>query len=251
MGIITFVLGAALASFISLIADRYNTGRSSVRGRSICFSCGETLGVGDLIPIFSYLYSRGRCRSCNSRIPATLLWVELLMGSLSVLAAYQVGLLYNLSTLLIIQFLLFILGFCALLLITLYDLKHKIIPDSFLLAFLVVGVIKAYIAGALLSGLLYGLIIALPFFLIWLLSKGALMGLGDPKMMFAMAFFLGGLPVISAVFLAFWLGAVVIIVLKVFGRRLTMKSEIPFAPFLAVSTVLTALLDINLFHVVF
>jgi prepilin signal peptidase PulO-like enzyme (type II secretory pathway) len=140
-GAIIFLFGASLGSFVLVIAERYKTGFSFFKGRSICFSCSQKLRSKDLFPVFSFLALRGRCRHCQAKIPSLAFWVEVVMGGLAVLAAQKAGILasfqfvvFNLQT--IFNFLILNFIFATILLISVYDLKHFIIPDSFLLVLL-------------------------------------------------------------------------------------------------------------------
>ena len=74
---ITFILGCALGSFTDCLAGRMLAGASILKGRSHCDACGHVLGVPDLVPLFSWLCLRGRCRYCGAKIPAESFWAEL------------------------------------------------------------------------------------------------------------------------------------------------------------------------------
>jgi leader peptidase (prepilin peptidase)/N-methyltransferase len=74
---IGFMLGASLGSFGTVLAHRLPRGESIVHPRSHCPSCNATLGVRDLVPIFSYLAFRGRCRRCGIKIGIQYLLIEL------------------------------------------------------------------------------------------------------------------------------------------------------------------------------
>jgi leader peptidase (prepilin peptidase)/N-methyltransferase len=144
----------------------------------------------------------------------------------------------------------------TLLAILVYDLKHKIIPDRFSLIF-------ALLSGTtLLLRLKWGLVapefvsvlgvsilpwmhllaaplIALPFAALWFFSGGRAMGLGDAKLAWGIGWFLGISGGISAVVFAFWCALFPSIVLLLLpNKRFTMKSEIPFAPFLVLGTLI-------------
>ena len=68
LGLIRFLLGAALFSFMNVVAWRLPRGMDPLKGRSVCPQCGHTLGVPDLVPVFSWLFLRGRCRHCGAHI---------------------------------------------------------------------------------------------------------------------------------------------------------------------------------------
>jgi prepilin signal peptidase PulO-like enzyme (type II secretory pathway) len=282
-GIIVFWLGTALGSFIAVIGSRYNTGLSFLKGRSVCFSCNKELSKKDLLPIVSFLFLRGRCRYCKSKIPISTFFVEIIMGLLSVLAALKVGIFDNFqfsifNFQLIFNFLILTVIFGTILLISVYDLKHFIIPDSFLiflffLSFLYILIPNLSIFPSfhfslllttgylLLTSVLSGFVLSLPFFLLFLISKGTWFGLGDVKYIFVFGFFLGFSAGLSALVLAFWIGAVfsvlALLVKKLIPRinlpllrnNLTIKSEIPFGPFLSLGIIISFYLNADLFQI--
>jgi len=182
-GILIFFFGAALGSFIMVIANRYNTGLSFLRGRSICFACNAELQKKDLIPIFSFLFLRGKCRYCQSKISKETIIVELLMGVLLVILAFQTGILgsHSQSIMLInwFNFLILISIFATIALISIYDLKHFIIPDFFLVIFFILSILSnlySVMLGSISIGYLFlnlcsGIILFIPFFLIFLFRR--------------------------------------------------------------------------------
>ena len=76
------LLGMAVGSFLNVCIDRLPSGRSIVKPPSQCDSCHRRLAAGDLIPVLSYLWLRGRCRYCRAPIPQRIVWVELASGAL-------------------------------------------------------------------------------------------------------------------------------------------------------------------------
>jgi prepilin signal peptidase PulO-like enzyme (type II secretory pathway) len=262
-----FVLGAMVGSFLNVVALRYNTGRLRQAifggGRSHCASCDKVLAWYELVPVISFVLQKGRCRSCQARLSWQYPLVELLTGLLFTVAflreavgAHSFGLLLAL----IILSLLVVIG--------VYDLRHKIIPNALAYAFaafaLVYSVARllpvspmgdfsafaAILDFHALSQAIFWLVMAgpalfLPFYALWKVSDGRWIGLGDGKLALGMGWFLGLSGGISAVVLAFWLGALVAVSMLAIqrawpklGSALNMKSEIPFAPFLIVGTIL-------------
>jgi len=280
LGII-FLFGAALGSFVAVIVDRYNTGLPWSRGRSICFSCNIQLKREDLYPIFSFLFLKGRCRYCKSKIPRQTFFVEILMGVLSVLASLKSGLLLvdfsilhnsyfiiqsHISLLLATNYLLLTAIFATILLISVYDLKHFIIPDSFLVSFFIFSFIYSFSSILhnsyfIIQSFISGFILALPFLAIFLISKGRWLGFGDVKYIAVIGFLLGFIEGLSAVVLSFWIGAAFAILalflkkiapyinLPLFKNNLTIKSEIPFGPFLSLGVIISLLLNLDLFKI--
>jgi leader peptidase (prepilin peptidase) / N-methyltransferase len=279
-GIVIFLFGAALGSFINVIANRYNTGLSFFKGRSICFSCNTQLQTRDLFPIFSFLFLKGKCRYCQSKIPKETIIFEFIMGGLSVLAAFYSGLLSAtglVTTLLdgsglfliMTKYLLVTAIFSSILLISVYDLRHFIIPDSFLVSLFVLSlvynlyftILNSLSFFLITSNFISGLILALPFFMIFLFSRGTWFGFGDVKYILVIGFFLGLVQGLSAVILAFWIGAVISITalllkkikphlnLPLLQNNLTIKSEIPFGPFLSLGIIISFYLSLDLFQI--
>ncbi len=232
-------------------------------GRSFCFSCNKQLTWKELFPIASFLALRGKCRFCKSKIDKQYSLVEATMGILSVLLFWKLGGLavftdkvfavdgvdwvWVLSTALLFTL------FCLLVLIVVYDLKHKIIPDNFSYAFAALSLIKILFFSTTFPftltswDLFAGLILASPFALLWLISQGRWMGLGDAKLALGIGWFLGLKAGFVSIVLAFWIGAIFGVTLiginklqktSLFKHHVTMKSEIPFAPFLILGLLL-------------
>lgn len=261
LGIFFFVFGIVVGSFLNVVILRYNTGMG-IDGRSQCFSCGKQLQWYELIPVFSYIRQKGKCSACKSKISVQYPLVELFTG-ISFLAVYlQLKPFIFLSfPSFIFLFVVNILIFCILIVIFVYDLRHKIIPDGLAFALAVLGIITMVVSPlplALhlpsLSALIAGPLLFAPFAFLWFISKGTWMGFGDAKLAIGMGWILGVVAGLSAVILAFWIGAAVSILLIVIqklnlslgGKRLTMKSEIPFAPFLIIGFVLVFFFHITI-----
>jgi len=255
--IASFIFGTIIGSFANVFVLRYGTGRS-LNGRSSCGSCGHQLSWYELIPVVSWLIQRGRCRSCDSRISPQYLIVELVFGGVFALCAWftlgsvamlTLSLFINLVYLWIVSFLLIALS--------IYDIRHMIIPDGMLIV-LGAAVVAWHIGGlwgvwnTLLMALIAGPLVALPFFALWFVSKGRWMGLGDIKLAVVLGWMLGLLGGFSALIFGVWAGALVSLltigITRLVSRRagLTMKSEIPFGPFLVFGALLVLLTGITL-----
>ena len=256
------ILGIIIGSFLNVVILRFNTGKG-IDGRSLCFSCSKTLHWYELIPVASYLFQQGKCRSCKSSISRQYVLVELGTALLFALIAGRILLplseTYAVAS--IINLFLTLTAASLLVVIFVYDLRHKIIPDvfSYGFAFLALMRLVLYYQDHLFTlpgtlDLLAGPIVALPFVLIWFVSKGTWMGFGDAKLALGIGWFLGLAGAISALCLSFWIGAAVGICLILLQRskkrgRLSMKSEIPFAPFLVIGLLVVYFFPIDLFHI--
>ena len=119
---ITFILGCALGSFTDCLAGRMLAGASILKGRSHCDACGHVLGVPDLVPLFSWLCLRGRCRYCGAKIPAESFWAELVSGIACCLIVYR----FDVSVLALRGILLWIVLLC----LTLTDPNARYVTAS-------------------------------------------------------------------------------------------------------------------------
>ena len=246
--VLAFIFGTIVGSFLNVIALRFNTGMT-LGGRSKCLSCGKTLTWVELVPLFSYIFQRGACKKCKSKISWQYPLVEFMAGAIFVLIFFAFP---PLTPVLAIQTLLYILCTCLLLVISVYDIKHKIIPDQFVYVFDFIALVSVFIGGSSwfhipgLGGLLAGPIIALPFALLWLVSKGTWMGLGDAKLVLGIGWLLGLNGGINAMVLAFWIAAVASILwLMVVYKRFKPRTEIPFGPYLILGMYLVLLFNIQ------
>ncbi len=209
-----FVLGLIIGSFLNVLILRYNTGKG-FGGRSMCFSCGRTLTTRDLFPVLSYLWHRGRCRTCKSRISTQYIIVEALTGVLFVFAYYHNLHLLSVSTsVFALKLAIDCLLMSLFISMVVYDIRHKIIPDPAVVLTALLALLGHIILGTLTwSVVLSGFILAAPFYLIWLFSKGTMMGLGDAKLAITIGWLLGISAGFTAVIFGFWLGAFISILI--------------------------------------
>lgn len=266
--ILVFIFGTIVGSFLNVLVLRYNTGVSVVKGRSFCFSCGKKLGPLELIPVFSFIFQGGKCKGCDSKISWQYPIVESLTGILFVGVFMKY---FGLSGLFFDTYyvLISLIIMAVLISITVYDFKHKIIPDGLVITFGILALLKILADFFLMPGtpheikthiiwyLVAGPVLALPLFCIWLFSKGRFMGLGDPKLVLGIGWFLGPIYGLSAIILAFWTGAVyglVLMVLSKFswhGLKIDGKTEVPFAPFLVLGFLLVYFFNIDILNLGF
>ena len=177
LGLIRFLLGAALFSFMNVVAWRLPRGMDPLKGRSVCPQCGHTLGAPDLVPVFSWLFLRGRCRHCGAHIPARYLLVELLGGVLALGCTWRYGAAYALPGGLfgMIWAALLALAVCGILLsVSLIDAETQTIPDRLNLALAVCGAVSVLLSPAdWLPHVIGALCVSVPMFLLCLVIDGA------------------------------------------------------------------------------
>jgi len=247
--------GLVIGSFLNVVIYRFNTNKS-LGGRSACVSCRKQLCWYELIPLMSFLALGGRCRMCKSKISSIYPIVELSTG------VVFLGLFLKFQELLLLDWPIFIFTyvyyaflFSVLIVVAFYDFKHKIIPD---LLSLVLGVVAFlglflfnengfYVHIPNMIEFLSGIIIALPFAFFWLVSGGRWMGLGDAKLALGLGWLLGLSRALSGLVLSFWIGAIIGIALVFFSKEYKIKSEIPFAPFLVLGSIIAFLFDWHMF----
>ncbi|MBI5139345.1 prepilin peptidase [Candidatus Nomurabacteria bacterium] len=254
LSVIFFALGLIIGSFLNVVIYRYNT-NTSLGGRSACMSCQKKLCWYELIPLISFLTLRGRCHSCKSKIDIQYPIVEFLSGLVFMFIFLKFQYLFFIAPyIFFITFTYYALAFSILLVIAVYDFKHKIIPDMLVFIFGALAFFGMFFFSSsdfyfhtpTLLEFLAGPIAAFPFLLIWWLSKGVAMGLGDAKLVLGLGWLLGLTRVASGLTLAFWLGAIIGIILLIFSKKYGIKSEIPFAPFLILGTLVAFMLNLEL-----
>ncbi len=265
-----FVLffGAVVGSFLNVVIIRLKTGRTIVQGRSMCMSCGKQLAWFELIPVVSYLFLKGRCSGCKAEVSfqyPVVEWGTAILFFIAYGVVFSNPLSSGLAPLLFLW-----IQIALLVVISGYDLRHKIIPEGPLYVLAIVAIVKTiavgvgFSYGAIINTLgwqiLTAILLFIPFYLLWKVSNGRWMGFGDAKIAFVIGLLLPGIEGLSAVLLAFYIGAVTavsIIVAQKFQRLiaakktkgivLTMASEMPFGPFLAIGTILVGLYSAGAF----
>lgn len=235
--LIIFIFGLAVGSFLNCLIYRLQTEESFLIKRSYCPNCKKALSWQDLIPLLSFIILRGKCRYCQKPISWQYPLVELMTGALFVFIAFQW--LSGGITLLNFIYLLFIIS--ALIVIFVSDLRYYIIPDKVIYSATILAIIYCIYQFAIedqrliIINFLAAILASLFFLSIILISRGRWMGWGDVKLAFFMGLLLGFPNILVALFLAFFFGAIIGIGLILAGRK-TLKSEIPFGPFLVVGT---------------
>ena len=249
ISVFVFVLGLSFGSFLNVVIFRLEQ-NEGVGGRSYCPHCKHQLSWLDLVPVFSFLWLRGKCRYCKQKISWQYPLVEVSTGLIFLLISNSQFLISNeISNAKILEtiFLWYIAS--SLIVIFTYDLKHFLIPDVVLLPAIIVTFLYRILENLvhwklienwelIIGNYLLAALIASSFFLlIFLASRGRWMGFGDVKLAILMGLLLGLPNIFAALFLAFLGGAIIGIGLMLLHEK-GLKSEVPFAPFLIVGTAL-------------
>ena len=232
-----FILGAVIGSFLNVCIYRIPKQESIAAPASHCPQCSTPIKFYDNIPILSFLLLRGRCKSCNSPISIQYLLVEVINACGYLLISWKFGL--------SIESFVYAMFFSALLVISVIDLHHKIIPNVITLPGIVVGILygsstfpggtyESVIGTLLGGGLLF--IVAVGYKLISGIDG---MGFGDVKLIAMIGAFLSEpMVILFTIFLSSFIGSIVGIFMMIFmgkGR----KDMIPFGPFLSISGIIT------------
>ena len=219
-----WLFGACIFSFLNVVIYRVPRQLSFVRGRSQCPGCGHCLTGLDMVPVFSWLFLRGRCRYCGGKISARYTWIELFGGCIALLCVFKIG--FNLAAFTAFAF----LGMLTV--VAFVDIDTMEIPDELVLAIFLIGLISIVtMPGTALVGRLIGMIaVSLPLLLITLVVPGAFGG-GDIKLMSACGLLLGWKLNLVALLLAILGGGLYgmyLLACKKKGR----KEHFAFGPFL-------------------
>ena len=253
-----FILGLIVGSFLNVVSLRYVPATTikeswNVGGRSKCTSCNKTLSWYELIPVFSFIIQFGKCRSCGSKLSLQYPLVEIMSGLIFLLPFYFDP---PQSFIWIGIFLIFLLIFTI-------DYRLYIIPDelNFLLAVSGIGLMSLHYINdtfGLFNGSFLGyysaifglresvwtnhvfaaIIAFIIFGLIHLLTNGKGMGFGDAKLILAIGLIMGWPDITLVITLSFLIGSLISIFLLTLKKK-SMKSTLPFGPFIIVATIIT------------
>mgnify|MGYP001599760690 CR=1 FL=1 len=256
-----FTFGVIIGSFLNVVALRYSEDKNifslaHLGGRSNCQHCHQNLAWYELIPIFSFLLQKGKCWICLKKLSWQYPLVELASGLIFLLPLYFINYQLPITNYQLLSSVIWIAAFLIFLLIWAIDFRLYIIPDelNFLLAILGLilidaqnlygsfsefsgsflgsysalfglrsGVWQNHIGAMLIGAGIVGIII--------LLTRGNGMGMGDLKLMAALGLLYGWPDILFIFMFASVIGAAVSLVLML-ARKKTMKSSVPFGPFL-------------------
>jgi leader peptidase (prepilin peptidase) / N-methyltransferase len=235
--IITALVGMAVGSFVGVVADRVPVGRSVVSGRSRCGSCAQILCLRDLVPVFSWVVLRGRCRHCRTPIGPSAPAAECLGGACAVGVIERFGLSWEALAVSIVA--------AALIAQSVIDLRTHRLPREItypaLLAVVVVlglAALDRSTVGRLVGAVVGAVIFTLSLGAIRVISRGG-MGDGDVRLAPLLGIILGwwGYSLVPvAIVVASAAGAAVGSILIVTGRA-GRHTAVPFGPFLAAGTL--------------
>ena len=234
MGVLCFLLGASIFSFLNVIICRLPKKESFVKGHSHCTACGTELKARDLVPVFSWLCLRGKCRYCGAPISGRETLLEIFGGAAAVICFFR-----SLQT--PMAGLTGYLLLCALTVAAMVDLNTMEIPDGCHIFIALLAVVRAFtVPGVSIPGRLSGAVcVSVPMLLLALVINGAFGG-GDIKLMAACGLFLGWKLVLPAFFLGAVIGGIQGVVLLA-GKKAERKTRFAFGPGLCAGVLLSLL----------
>jgi len=241
------ILGLVVGSFLNVCIDRLPQNKSIAYPPSHCEACQHKLAAKDLIPVFSYIRLRGRCRYCQASIPRRILWVELATAVIFALLCWHYGLSAESGVMIFYA--------CLFTIIFVIDLEHSLILNKVVYPGMVAALLLALypwpwfsesigmrVAYAALGGAA-GFAI---FLLIAIVSRGG-MGWGDVKLAALVGMAIGFPLVFVAIIMAAILGGIVAVALLIAKKR-NRREMIPFGPFLALAAMVTLLWGSNILN---
>ncbi len=246
--ILIFIFGSAIGSFLNVLILRLPK-HETMGGRSHCPHCKKILTAGQLIPIFSYLFLRGKCAHCKARISPRYFFIEVTTGLLFILAWIVLDPVTWIDTLVLARAWLCIAVFIVIFVI---DWEEYLILDKvvFPTAAIVLGFnilidaaagnalwsLSSYTTGGLVAALCAGLI----FFSLWWFTRGKGMGMGDVKYVLLLGLIVGWPVIWICLMLSFFLGTLVSLPLLLTKRK-QLASALPFGTFLSVAGAISLL----------
>lgn len=253
---VLFVLGLAFGSFINALVWRMHENAtrqdeqkkfkmlSVWRGRSMCTHCKTTLGIKDLIPVFSWLRLRGKCRYCKKKIEDTPL-AEVLLPAL-LISSYMVWP-YGFDSAGLGMFAVWSLALAVMTALLVYDIRWMLLPNKIVYPFIglaiSVALVRVLDVGATVAfDALLGLAsVGGVFYILHRVSGGAWIGGGDVKLGYGIGLLVGH-PLLGflTIFIASVFGSLVAIP-QLARKKVTVMSRLPFGPFLILATVLVFL----------
>jgi leader peptidase (prepilin peptidase)/N-methyltransferase len=227
ISVIVFIFGAIIGSFLNVVIYRIPKGESIVFPASKCQSCQNNLKWWHNIPIFSWLFLKGKCYFCKNKISIQYPIVEILTGIIFVALYFKLGLVWYLPFVAV--------SFAALLTLVMIDFKYMAVPDNVNFT----ALIFALIQPEFLQALMYAAIAAGGLYLIGqlssLIARKQAMGGADVIVAGTMGALLG----FPNFFVALFLSAVLAIIPSLINR----EKGVPFVPFLALATFVVYLYD--------
>lgn len=257
--ILSFIFGTIIGSFLNVCIYRLPREESIVYPGSHCISCNEPISFYNNIPILSYLFLKGKCSKCNSKISLRYPLVEIITGLLFLATVWSFGL--------SIETFFYLIFISSLIAITFIDFKHMIIPNVITYPGIIVGILyntlrtdwnyslelignfnlamqnffsllsEVPLLDSIFGVVLGGGLLLLVAYSYEVIKKRQGMGMGDVKLLAMIGAFFGWEGVLFVIFLASILGSVIGISI-IIAKKGDLKYALPFGPFLSMAAVI-------------
>ena len=237
--IFVIILGGLWGSFANVCIYRLPMGKGVVSGRSFCPNCKKLITWKDNIPIISFVFLNGKCRSCKKKNSPQYLLIELITIVYFFVIYYLFGI--TITTLLFL-----ILGL-SFIIIFFIDLKHYIIPNVLTFSLMIIGFIKSFdpnlnpifpnFINSLIGGIFGYLIIWSIIYFYKQIRKKEGMGLGDAKLLSAIGFWFGWISIPFVIFLSSII-ALLSVIPSLLKNSKSMSSQIPFGPYIIIGCII-------------
>lgn len=250
---VVFIIGLVMGSFVNVLIYRIPLGKSILMPPSSCTDCGKRLTALDIVPIFSFIFLKGKCRHCGAPISLRYPLVELATAAVHIFLFNKFGFSVSFAAYAFLTIILIAVLFI--------DVGHRIIPDELVIAGIIGGILffvynifsplpeifgdskwwtpaAGFFSG---SGLL--LLVAILGSLLYRTDDA--MGMGDVKLMAPIGLFLGWKLCFTALFISILLAGVSSMVL-ILLRKKSRKDTIPFGPFIVTGTFITIMWGWNI-----
>lgn len=238
--IFMLIMGTIFGSFYNVVGYRIPNGLSIVKPGSFCPKCNHSLKWYELIPIFSYIFQKGKCKCCKERISIIYPMVEITTGILFAVSYYIFGFSY--------EFILALIVSSFLVIVIVSDINYLIIPDEVTFFFcLLLFFVKLFIEGIVIAvfSLGFGVLLFGIMYLIMILGnlifKKESMGGGDVKLMFFVGMAIGPTLGMFSIFLS----SVIALPLSLMVYIKDKDNVIPFGPFILIATFMIVLFGID------
>jgi leader peptidase (prepilin peptidase)/N-methyltransferase len=242
--IVFFLFGTVFGSFYNALMYRLPIHMPISKGRSICPKCKHTLSALDLVPFFSWLFLRGKCRYCGEKISPAYPIIECIAGALFAAAWILKGELVAAA---------FLSAFWSMLLIvTIMDYRHMLIAESVLVGFTAICAAcllwqKADIVNHLLGGVIGFAVYFAIHILAKIIYKKDAFGFGDVELMASIGLILGLRGSVETLGLSFYIAVMGLVVMKLLGKAVKRGIEIPFGPYICIAGFLVSLFEENIY----
>lgn len=225
------VLGAILGSFTTMLIHRLHFDEKGIfGGRSKCQNCKKVLKFWNLIPIFSWIFQKGKCSKCGKKISLFYPLIELTFTIIFFIFAQKFYGSFELIPLLIASFFCLVLFF--------YDLRYFEVDDRVVFPAVILAIIWSFFRDESWTVFFLGAGIGFSFYALqYFCSKGRWVGAGDMRLGLFMGFLLGYEKLLFALLVAYVVGSFIAIFLLLF-KNFTRKSALPMGAFLMPSTIL-------------